>query len=76
MEALQKELELARVLPEDGGTFDVVLENEGTDVAYADIKNLLAKKLPAVRPRLPPTHDEALLRCSYSKRSEDLPRPC
>ena len=53
MEELQKELELARVLPEDGGTFDVVLENESTDVAYADIKSLLAKKLPAVRPRLP-----------------------
>ena len=62
MEELQKELELARVLPEDGGTFDVVLENESTDVAYADIKSLLAKKLPAVRPRLPAT-DEALRCC-------------
>jgi hypothetical protein len=50
VEALSEELALARRPVADGGLFDVVLENESTDVAYADLKMLLAAKQPKVGP--------------------------
>lgn len=48
MESLRAELEEARKDVDDGGIFDVVLENESTDVAYADLKMILAKHHPQV----------------------------